>query len=160
MKAAKLPDLRRALKELPREDLIALCARMAVFKKENKELLTYLLFEAEHEPSYVASVKEWMVESFAQIQSTRYYLIKKSVRKILKQTKTFIRYSKNKETEVALLLHFCEQLTQVRPSIRKNKVLRNSLERQWTLAKNKSEALHPDIRYDYEETISKLAAYL
>jgi hypothetical protein len=58
MKAATLNELKHELSHLPAEELLDLCTRLARFKKENKELLTFLLFEAHDERSYIVSVKE------------------------------------------------------------------------------------------------------
>ena len=44
MKAATLNELKHELSHLPAEELLDLCTRLARFKKENKELLTFLLF--------------------------------------------------------------------------------------------------------------------
>ena len=46
MKAASISEIKTELKGLPPAQLTELCLRLARFKKENKELLTYLLFEA------------------------------------------------------------------------------------------------------------------
>ncbi|MCB0546499.1 MAG: hypothetical protein KDD19_02870 [Phaeodactylibacter sp.] len=45
MKAATIRELKQAMDNLSAGELVELCLRLARFKKENKELLTYLLFE-------------------------------------------------------------------------------------------------------------------
>ena len=80
---------------------------MSRFKKENKELLTYILFESADEQSYIVSVKRGIDEEFEQINRSSTYFIKKSIRKILRNTRKYIRYSGKKETEVELLIYFC-----------------------------------------------------
>ena len=49
MKAATVIQLKKELETLNEEHLRQLCLRLARFKIENKELLTYLLFESEIE---------------------------------------------------------------------------------------------------------------
>ena len=102
-----------------------LCLQLSKFKKENKELLTYLLFEAHNEEGYIESVKEQIDELFENINTKSYFYIRKSVRKILTLTKKFIRYSKKTETEVELLLYFCTKLKNFKPS---NQNLKYSLQ--------------------------------
>ena len=46
MKAATVHELKEELKHRSAAQLVELCNRLVRFKKENKELLTYLLFEA------------------------------------------------------------------------------------------------------------------
>ena len=46
MKAATLNELRKELQALSSKELVEICLRLAKYKKESKELLTYLIFEA------------------------------------------------------------------------------------------------------------------
>ena len=46
MKAATVAQLKKELQFKSQEEIMELCLRLARFKKENKELLTYLLFES------------------------------------------------------------------------------------------------------------------
>lgn len=156
MKAATVAQLKKELKFKSQEDLVELCLRLSKFKKENKELLTYLLFEADYEQGYIDRVKQEIDEQFTQINTRNYYYIKKSVRKILRQIKTYIRYSKNKETEVALLLYFCKKLSSFTPTISRNRVLSNILDRELDSVRRKIEGLHEDLQYDYQVELEDL----
>ena len=49
MKTASIQELKQELQATSQTKLLDLCLRLAKFKKENKELLTYLLFEAHDE---------------------------------------------------------------------------------------------------------------
>ena len=106
MKTATVKELRQELVQRSPKELLDICLRLSRFKKENKELLTYLLFEIADEHTYIEGVKAYIDEAFAEINTARFFYIKKSVRKILKEVKKFIRYSQKKETEVELLIHF------------------------------------------------------
>lgn len=149
MKAATAKELKTELSHRSKDELLALCLRLSRFKKENKELLTYLLFEAENETAYIESVKDELDAQFELINTKSYFYIKKSVRKILRLTKKYIRYSSNKETEVELLLHFCKMLVSMHPSIRKNRTLMNIFNRQLLAVKKILPTLHEDLQYDY-----------
>lgn len=115
MKAARLPEIKKELNSLSHKEIQELCLRLARFKKENKELLTYLLFQSHNESDYIETVKTYMDNEFEDINTNSYFYIKKSIRKILRNVKKFIRYSQNKETEVELLLSFCEKLKNSKP---------------------------------------------
>ena len=113
MKASTVHELKDELKHLSVKELVELCNRLARFKKENKELLTYLLFEAHDEKGYIQSVKTEVEQQFAEIpKGNSLYLQKKSIRKILRTVNKYNRYSGIKTTEVELLLYFCNQLSQ------------------------------------------------
>ena len=156
MKAATVIQIKKELKQRNPEELLELCLRLSKFKKENKELLTYLLFESDHETGYIDSVKEEMDEAFAAINTNSYFYIKKSVRKILRNVKKYIRYSGNKETEVVLLLYFCKKLKTLTPSINRNTTLLNLYERQLLFIEKKIILLHEDLQYDYGLLVEEL----
>ena len=138
------------------QELIELCLKLSKFKKENKELLSYLLFDVEDEVTYIYNVNEYSTLLFADINTKSFFYIRKSVRKILKLTKKYIRYSKKKETEVELLLHFCKELKKVSPSISKSPRLLNVYNRQIILIKKAIATLHEDLQYDYQLEFDQL----
>lgn len=155
MKTATVKELKQELNTLSTNELVILCLRLSKFKKENKELLTYLLYEAENEDSYIENIKELIDEEFELINTKSYFYIKKSIRKILRTTKKYIRYSLQKETEIELLLYFCEKMKDLTPSIHRNKVLENTYLRQLAFIQRRIPALHEDLQYDYLEELKK-----
>lgn len=156
MKPANVRQIKQELQNRSPEELIQLCLRLAKFKKENKELLTYLLFEAQDEEDYIRSVKHDLDEQFEQINTKSFYFIKKSVRKILRQLRRYIRYSLKKETEVELLLYFCFKLKTMNPSISRSRILTNLYARQLMAIQKKIPKLHEDLQADYTMELEKL----
>lgn len=156
MKAVTVTVLKKELNNQSQSELIELCLRLSKFKKENKELLTYLLFESSYEEGYIETVKLEIDEQFELINTNTYYFIKKSVRKILRIIKKYIRYSKKKETEIELLLYFCKKLKAFKPSINNNTVLKNIYFREIESIKKKLLLLHEDLQYDYNLELEKL----
>jgi len=156
MKAVSVKQLKIALNNCSQSEMIELCLNLSKFKKENKELLTYLLFEADFEEGYIETVKLEIDEQFELINTKTYYFIKKSIRKILRIIKKYIRYSKKKETEIELLLYFCQKLKAFKPSIKNNTVLKNIYIREVDAIKKKLLLLHEDLQYDYNLELEKL----
>lgn len=156
MKAATVSEIKKELKFRSTDELMELCLRLSRFKKENKELLTYLLFESDDEEAFIKGIKNLIDEQFDLINTNSYFYIKKSVRKILREVKKFIRYSSIKETEVELLLYFCAVLKDFTPSIQNNVTLLNLYHRQLDFIKKKVLSLHEDLQYDYEKEIEEL----
>ena len=78
MKIESIVTIKKELQHLPKEDLLELCLHLGKFKKENKALLTYLLFEAHNEDGYVASVKSSLDELFDGINTDSYFYMKKN----------------------------------------------------------------------------------
>lgn len=156
MKAVSLKDIKLELSHRSANELQEICLHLSRFKKENKELLSYLLFLSSDEEAYIASIKKLMDEGFEAINRQSYFYIRKSIRKILTQTKKHIRYSQKKETEVELLLYFCKKMKAFRPSIKNSLQLENLYKRQVFLIKKTITSLHEDLQYDYNLVIEDL----
>lgn len=153
MQTATVTEIKKALNQCTQSELVAMCLHLSKFKKETKELLTYLLFEANDERGYINGVKEEINEMFEALNTSNFYFIKKGVRKILRRVKTYIRYSKKKETELELILHFCEKLAELKPSIQRNNVLLNLFDRELIRMEKTVAKLHEDLQYDYKREI-------
>lgn len=156
MKPSTIAQLKKELQFRSSDDVVQLCLRLARFKKENKELLTYLLFEADNEAGYIESVKQEVDELISEINVSSFFYIKKSVRKILRTVKKYIRYSGSKETEAELLLYFCKKLKSLRPSISRNITLKNLYDRQLVYIEKKLPLLHEDLQYDFGTQLEQL----
>jgi hypothetical protein len=156
MKAVTVIELKQELDNLTPKELRELCLRLSKFKKENKELLTYLLFESSDEVSYIESVKREIDQQFEQINKKSYYFIKKSLRKILRNIKKHIRYSQKKKTEIDLLIYFCAKLKKFTPSIQKNTRLQNLYNGQIEAIRKKVTFLHEDLQFDYGIELNSL----
>ena len=156
MKTASLAEIKNELKHKSEEELLLYCLSLARFKKENKELLTYLLFEADDEDGFIESVKSEMDEQFSDVNNQNYYWMKKTIRKVLRSTKKYIRYSKKKTTEVELLLYFCKQLLQLTPTIKENTLLNNLYERLIVSIRKTIDKMEEDLQYDYNLQLEEL----
>ena len=149
MKAAGVKAIKDDLKLRSKEELEELCLKLSKFKKENKELITYLLFEADDENYFIQNIKEEISVGFNEVNRNSYYYVKKSIRKILRNTKKNIRYSKKKQTEIELLLFFCKKLKSFSPSITKSIPLTRIFDREIERVKKLVQSLHEDLQYDY-----------
>jgi hypothetical protein len=156
MKAVTVKELKQELNNIAPKELRDLCLRLARFKKENKELLTYLLFESSNEALFIESVKKEIDQQFELINRKSYYLIKKGLRKILLFIRKNIRYSQNKVTEIDLLIYFCLKLKKFAPSMNRNIRLLKIYNGQLETIRKKVSYLHEDLQYDYEMELDAL----
>ncbi len=155
MKASTISELKQELVTLPAPQLAELCLRLAKFKKENKELLTYLLFEAHDTTAYIESVKQELGAQFEAMNQSNVYLIKKTLRKILRITNKYIRYSGLPVVEIELLLYFLSKMTELNVSIKSNQLLLNMYNNQLKKAEQAIAGLHEDLQYDYLKALKK-----
>lgn len=156
MKAATINDIKLELNSISPAELAGICLRLAKFKKENKELLTYLLFEAADEQAYISNVKNEIDSQFAEINKSNVYFAKKTIRKILRITNKFIRYSGAKETEVELLLFYCKALKESGIPIQNNAALTNLYHNQLKKISKTIATMEEDLQYDYNKELDKL----
>ena len=118
MKASSIYDIQKELKTHSPKELMEFCMRLAKYKKENKELLTYLMFEAQDEKNYVESVKIQLTQLFEEINRQSTYTTKKGLQKIVRVMNRFIKYSDKKTTELELRIFFCKKVKSERINIR------------------------------------------
>ena len=156
MKAASVNEIKQELKQLNTGELTELCLRLARFKKENKELLTFLLFEAHDLPGYIASVKQQMDENFAEINTSNIYFAKKTLRKILRLANKYIRYTGSKEAEAEILLHYLTSFKGVKLSWHKSTALTNLYNAQLKKIRAAIDTMHEDLQHDYQRSVERL----
>lgn len=149
MKAVSLKEIKTELATLHPARLEELCLRMARFRKENKELLSYLLFEAYDEKAFVDDVKAELDKLFKEVNKSNIYLAKKTVRKILTTANKYIKYSGSKQTEVEILIHFCKKLRKSGLPLPASTALGNLYLRLCQKIRKSLASLHEDLQFDY-----------
>jgi hypothetical protein len=156
MKAATIYEIKQELSAVKPAELVELCLRLARFKKENKELLTYLLFEAHDEQEYINSIKKEIDELFKTINLSHLYFAKKTLRKIVRVINKYCRYSSNKQTEIGLRIYFCQKLKASGIPFHRNTVISNLFESQLKKINSVLTTLHEDLQYDYLRELKPL----
>jgi hypothetical protein len=156
MKAASLKEIKTELNSLHPKRIQELCLHLARFRKENKELLSYLLFEASDEMAYIREVKLELDDLFCEVKKTNGYLAKKSIRKILGTANKYIKYSGSRQTEVEILIHFCKKLRKSGIPLPVNTSLGNLYFRQIIKINKALASLHEDLQFDYAEDMRLL----
>ncbi|MBX9785397.1 MAG: hypothetical protein K2X48_19090 [Chitinophagaceae bacterium] len=156
MKASSISELKQELTHLPAPKLVELCLRLARFKKENKELLTYLLFEADDTVAYIESVKQEIALQFREVNQSNVYFVKKTLRKILRSANKYIRYSALAAVEIELLLYFCKCMKELKVPVNNNPVLLNIYQHQIKKIDKAIAGLHEDLQYEYVKAVNRL----
>jgi hypothetical protein len=156
MKAASSAEIKQKLKESDKKELVELCLRLARFKKENKELLSFLLFEADDINAYIENVKEAIDLEFLEINTSNVYFAKKSLRKILRHANKYIRYTGDKRAEVEILLHYLTSLKGLKLAWRKSAALVNLYNAQLKKIDAAIATMHEDLQWDYRKQYDRL----
>ena len=158
MYTAGVREIRQELEAQSPKELINIIQRLARFKKENKELLTFLLFEAHDLDGHLAAVREELLTSMLDIQPERIYLAKKTVRKTLRIANKHIRLIGSKAAEAEIRLHVCRLLQQSGMPIERNPVLQRIFQTQMRSARKAIDTLHEDLQWELLREADKIEA--
>ena len=156
MKPAVISEIKQELTTLPPKKLLELCLQLAKYKKDNKELMGYLLFEAHDIPAFVGSVKDEIDAQFTELPKANWYLTKKSLRKILRLIGKYSRYTGENEPAIEWLIHFCTKIRSSSIPFQNNQVLINIYNQQLKKINTLIDALHEDLAFDYRKQLEKL----
>ncbi len=119
--------------------------------------MSYLLFEAHDLQGYIEAVKKDMDEQFEKINRSSLYFAKKGLRKILKTTNKFIKYTLSKETEVELLMYYCKKIKASGIKINSSTALKNLYNTVIKKIVLTAGNLHEDLQHDYNKEVEQLA---
>lgn len=146
MQAASIAELKKALVKMEQGELLDAVLRLARFKKDNKELLTYLLFMSEDENGYANYLCQEIDEHFSLTPNMH----KKTLRKIIRWMNKCLRFSGQKETEIHVRIHFCESLRDSETPFRKHRVMTNMYLGQLKKIDQVLSKLHEDVQMDFQ----------
>lgn len=150
-----LQQIKKELQHIPQEQMAELCLRLVRYKKENKELLAYLLFEANNEQGFIESIKAEAGFMFSQLPAQSYFTAK-GLRKILKLLTKYTKFIGSKPAEIDLLLNFCQGYLQYVIKQTSYKPIRLIFIRQLEKVKTAIGKLHEDLQFDYSQEYNTL----
>ncbi len=156
MKAAAISEIKKELTALPPKKILELCITLARYKKENKELLGYLLFEAHDKQAFIESVKNEIDAGFTELPKSNWYLTKKSLRKILRAITKYSRHTGTKESAIEMLIYFCTKLKTSGISFHKSPALLNLYNQQLKKINALMKSVHEDLHFDYNKELELL----
>jgi hypothetical protein len=156
MKSASLTEIKKEINLLSPLALADLLLTISKYKRENKDLLSYLLFYSHNQEQYIEIVKQQIDLQFDDIAAQNSFQFKKPIRKILKYTQKHIKFSASKKVEVELLMHFCYQFKKSEQWIFSSTYLMNLYQMQIKKIHKALDALHEDYKFDYQNELQKL----
>lgn len=156
MKAYSIKLIKDEIVHLSQPELVKLCLLLAKSKKENKEYLSYLLFESEDEQRYVVSLKESLLQQFEEVNVKSVYLTKKSLRKIIRTAARFLKYTGNKESHVQIYLFLIHEILKLKLNLIKSLALQKIYTSLKNKLRNLIDELHEDLQFDYLSHFRKL----
>lgn len=153
MKPASLAQIKKELQHHSPEVLKELVLRLAKYKTENKELLSYLLFDSGDLSTYISDLKFEIGEILEETTQKPGYQMKKGMRKAQRLISRHARYTGFKETEVELSMYFCQWLYDRKLHKQGLRVVQLLFLKQVDKTEKLIASVHEDLRYDYLESI-------
>lgn len=160
MQIASLSEIKKELKEKTNHELTELVLKLTKHKVENKELLAYVLFESADENHFISKIESEMDLQFTNVNTKSNYIINKNIRKIQRYVVKQIRFSKQKETEIALRIHFCKNLIATLLKYDRNSTRHHMLMRQTELIRKALTYVHEDLQFDFELELTELLEHV
>jgi hypothetical protein len=156
METSSIADIKKELNHLQPKELIDICLRLSKFKKANKELAHYILFESQDEDKYIQKANEEISQRFAEMPSNSLFFTTKYIRKTLRIVKQYAQYSKLVQTEIELHLHFCFELKECKDYWEKYQAIEGIFDRQIEKIRKDLLKVHEDLKYDYERMLEEI----
>lgn len=156
MKVASVNEIKQELDSLKPVQLKDLCIRLARYKKENKELLTYLLFEAHDEQGYTDGIKAEIDLEFEDLPKANLHLTRKSLRRVVRTLSKYGRYTGSVQSQVETLIHFCLRLKKSGIPIHKSAAIENLYSQQLKKVNKLLQSIHEDLHFDYSRQLQEL----
>lgn len=157
MKASSLNEIKEELEHKSHKELLLICLRLAKLKKENKELLSFLLFDANNITVYIENIKNETSKYFEEINNSNTYYVKKSIRKVLRFLNKHAKFAGSKQVEAELLIHFCNSVIDFSIPLNKSVQLKKIYEQQLQKIDIALASLHPDLQYDLRRQLKTKA---
>lgn len=158
MTPASVDQIKKELQKLPPKKVLDLALRLARFKKENKELITYLLFEAGDEPGYIQSLQIEIDEMLGEIHKGPSATIKKQLRRITRLINRQTKYIGSKSAAVELHLHLCNGIYNHPDNLLNITSANTIFQQQLSKATRLVPLVEDDLQYDFQLTIDQLTA--
>ncbi|MBM3169933.1 MAG: hypothetical protein FJZ76_11800 [Bacteroidetes bacterium] len=156
MNIPSLAALKKELSYLEEKELINLLLDLSKFTRDNKAFLYFKLNEKDQPSLFVDTVKEELDELFQKANTTSFYLSKKSAQTIRRKLNKALKFNKNKEDQLELLLYFCEQLQKYGYLKYQHPILQSLFLRQVEKIQKSIAALHEDLQFDYSMRLDEI----
>lgn len=150
---ASIQYIKSELNTIDSGELKKMLLRLAKHKKENKELLSYLLFEAQDEAGFIQKVKDEISGEFPEINRSNLYLSKKGLRRILRIASKQIRFADSFRAEAEILIHFCTQMKESGIPFHNSQVLLNLYNQQLKKINAAVSKMHEDLQFDFRAAL-------
>jgi len=156
METASVSVIKKELQNLNKSDLLAYLIRVVKYKKENKELISYLLFECDNDKKFTSDLKEMIIENLIQLNMSHVYYVKKGLRKMIRIMNKYLKYASKSDIKVEVMIFCCQQMNEYKIPYKKSPQLQNMYDSLIKKINIEIDSMHEDLQYDYRKMLTDL----
>lgn len=160
MKAATISQLKKELETCTHSRLVEVALQLTKYKVENKELLSYILFDSDDLATYIADIKLEIDTAFEELKYYSFYHALKRLRKITRLIAKYVKYTGSKEVETELAVYFCDHFISHGYTENRYKSMMGILNSQVKKIERNMHKIHEDLAFDYRIKVKKYNAVL
>src|SRR5690606_36083693 len=138
------------------KELITLIADLSKFNTDNKLFLYFQLYGREQPDLFTEVVQEELVRQFQTGNTQNSYYAKKSAQGIRRKLNKYLKFTKDKATQVDLIAFFCEMLVEYGYLRHRHPVIENLYLMQVGKVERLLGQMHEDLQYDYRDMLAEL----
>ncbi|WP_200978809.1 hypothetical protein [Echinicola sp. 20G] len=156
MKLPSLAQIKKELSHLPEEELIGLLMETAKFTTDNKQFLFFKIYGRENPGFFQEMVEEELQQAFENANLDHAHFAKKSAQAIRRKLNKYLKFTKDKPTQIELIAFFCRELSEHGFLSFNHPVINNLYVMQLNKIEKLIGGLHEDLQYDYQELFEEL----
>lgn len=160
MEIASLAEIKKELQLLSQKELIVVIADLAKFSTDNKLFLYFQLYGRDSPSLFKEMVQQELYEEFQTANTRNYHYAKKSAQGIRRKLNKFIKFTKDKPTQIELIAFFCEMIYEYGYLAFSHPVIENLYQLQLGKIEKLLSQLHEDLQFDYQLKLEDLKGNL
>lgn len=160
MKIASLAEIKKELKHLSEKELIEVISDLTKFSTDNKWFLYFKLYGRENPQLFSEMMQEELVKEFQNANKGNAHQAKKSAQGIRRKLNKFLKFTKDKATQIELIVFFCQMLFEYGFLSHRHPVIENLFLMQVGKIERLMGQMHEDLQYDFQNKVKEVIGYL
>ena len=151
---APIKNIKEELQHLSYQELLNFTLHILKYKKENKELAHYLLFEKQDEDGYADKIISLIKVEFSTVNFSRPFFARKGFRRINRLASKYLKYSGEAETSLKVFIFLMNEISAAGKKYRYTNLTDKIVDQYLVKSKKIILTMHEDLQFEYENLIN------
>lgn len=160
MKIASLAEIKKELQHLSQKELIDVVTDLSKFSTDNKLFLYFKLYGRDQPRLFAEMVQEELINDFRNGNQRNAHYAKKSAQAIRRKLNKYLKFTKDRPTQIDLISFFCEMLYEYGYLMYRHPVIDNLYGMQVSKVERLLGQMHEDLQFDYRDKVKELQSHL